>query len=83
MIRKKHEQTLRDSLGSHLDHFFKMHGSDSPESGLYHRIIEEVEGILIEKTIEHTGHTYSNAAQILGINRNTLRKKLKKINHNK
>jgi two-component system nitrogen regulation response regulator GlnG len=56
-----------------------MHGTQSPESGLYERVIREVEIILIKKTIQHAGDIHTKAAKILGINRNTLRKKIKEL----
>ena len=57
-----------------------MHKGQSPESGLHERVIKEVEKILIQKTIEYSGNVQIKAAQILGINRNTLRKKIKELN---
>ncbi len=55
---------------------------DKPElySGrnLHTLIMEEVERVLIEKTLEHTKGNKKKAAQVLGINRNTLSSKIKK-----
>jgi len=45
---------------------------------LHTLIMEGVERVLIEKTLEHTGGNKRKAAQILGINRNTLTTKIKK-----
>ncbi len=73
------KNTLIASLEDHLDNFFAMHEGDSPESGLYDRIISEVERVLIKKTINHSDNVQSQAAKILGINRNTLRKKIKDL----
>ncbi len=72
------DESIIKSLGRGLDKFFKMHEGDSPSSGLYDRIISEVERLLIEKTLEHAKNIQINAARILGVNRNTLRKKIKK-----
>ncbi len=59
-----------------LDNFFEKHQNIEPESGLYDRIICEVEKRVIVKTMEYTNNNQSRTAKILGINRNTLRKKL-------
>ena len=80
MVTKKgNEATLISSLEDHLDNFFAMHEGDSPESGLYDRVVSEVERVLIKKTIDHSDNIQSRAAKILGINRNTLRKKIKDL----
>lgn len=51
------------------------------ESGkIYRCIIEEAEQILIEKALERASGNQILAAKILGINRNTLRTKIKKLN---
>lgn len=44
---------------------------------LYQLVLSEVEKPLFETVMEHTGNNQSKAAEILGINRGTLRKKLK------
>jgi two-component system nitrogen regulation response regulator GlnG len=56
-----------------------MHDGVCPESGLYERIISEVERVLIQKTLEQVGGVQIKASKILGINRNTLRKKIKDL----
>lgn len=72
--------TLLSSIELHLDNFFAMHEGHLPESGLYERIINEVERVLIKKTLDHSGGVHSRTAMVLGINRNTLRKKIKELN---
>lgn len=47
-----------------------------PACGLYAMVLAEVEKPLIEAALEHTGHNQSRAAQVLGISRSTLRKKM-------
>jgi len=47
---------------------------------LYQLVLTEVETPLLETVLEHTGGNQSKAAQMLGINRGTLRKKLKHYN---
>lgn len=44
--------------------------------GLYDLVIAEVERPLLESVMRHAGGNQSKAARYLGINRNTLRKKL-------
>ncbi len=55
---------------------------DHPElynsKNLHSLVIEGVERVLIEKALEHTGGNKRKAAQVLGINRNTLSNKIKK-----
>ena len=52
-------------------------GLAAPEpSDLYQRLLERVEKPLLEAVLEHTGGNQIRAAAILGINRNTLRKKI-------
>jgi Fis family transcriptional regulator, factor for inversion stimulation protein len=46
-------------------------------AGVYDMVLSEVEKPLLEIVMEHTKSNQCRAAEILGINRNTLRKKLK------
>lgn len=75
----KQYKTLQEILEQHIDNFFALHDRSSPESGLYERVMTEVERVLIQKTINHTDNVHSAAAKILGINRNTLSKKVKQL----
>jgi len=47
--------------------------------GLYHLVIAEMEKPLIEKTLKTTFGNQLQAAKVLGINRNTLRNKIRKF----
>jgi two-component system nitrogen regulation response regulator GlnG len=69
--------SLSDAISDNIDQFFKMHENTIPDSGLYERVIQEVEKILIQKTLQHVGGVQSKAASILGLSRNTLRTKIK------
>ncbi|MBI1195827.1 MAG: DNA-binding transcriptional regulator Fis [Gammaproteobacteria bacterium] len=51
---------------------------DTPVSNLYEMVISEVELPLLRTVMEHTRGNQSKAAELLGINRSTLRKKLAK-----
>lgn len=48
-----------------------------PASNLYQMLMNEVEVPLLRATLEHTHGNQCRAAEILGINRGTLRKKIK------
>ncbi len=72
-------KTLSAAVEARLDKFFEMHAGDCPESGLYDRVIVEVEKALIKKTLDHVDGVQIKASKILGINRNTLRKKIKAL----
>ena len=50
---------------------------DNPHVGLYDKVIESVERPLVEETLRHVGGNQTKAGKLLGINRNTLRKKLR------
>jgi two-component system nitrogen regulation response regulator GlnG len=55
---------------------FASHPDGIPPKGLYDRVIEEVEAPLIRLTLAATRGNQIRAAEILGLNRNTLRKKI-------
>lgn len=67
---------LRDLTAEALRRYFKDLNGDSP-SDLYGLVLGEIEAPLFETVMEHTQGNQSRAAEILGINRATLRKKLK------
>lgn len=69
--------TLEKSVERHLRQYFETHGTDGlPASGLYWRVLPLFERPLIEVTLEAVGYNQLKAARVLGINRNTLRKKI-------
>ena len=69
-------EKLSVSVGKHLRRYFDLHGGVLPSPGLYNRILKEVEGPLIEIALDATGGNQAKCADLLGINRNTLRKKI-------
>ncbi len=71
--------TLSMSVEHHLNALFKTHGEQLPPAGLYHRILREVEGPLISAALAATRGNQIKAAELLGLNRNTLRKKVREL----
>ena len=60
-----------------LTAYFTMMSGETIE-GLYELVLSEVEPTVLAKVMEYTAHNQSKAAEILGLNRGTLRSKLKK-----
>lgn len=69
-------EKLSASVARHLRRYFDLHGNMLPPPGLYARILREVELPLIEIALDATGGNQAKCADLLGINRNTLRKKI-------
>ncbi|WP_414897639.1 response regulator [Rhodovulum sp. YEN HP10] len=69
-------EKLSASIAKHLRRYFDLHGGVLPPPGLYARILREVEMPLIEIALDATGGNQAKCADLLGINRNTLRKKI-------
>ncbi|MGR3501182.1 response regulator [Pseudaestuariivita sp.] len=69
-------EKLSASIARHLRRYFDLHGAMLPPPGLYARILREVEAPLIEIALDATGGNQIKCAELLGINRNTLRKKI-------
>jgi two-component system nitrogen regulation response regulator GlnG len=67
---------LSGSVAQHLKRYFDLHGGALPPIGLYQRILREVEAPLIEIALDATSGNQAKCAELLGINRNTLRKKI-------
>ena len=67
---------LGASVAKHLRRYFDLHGGVLPPPGLYTRILREVEQPMIEIALDATGGNQAKCAELLGINRNTLRKKI-------
>ena len=70
---------LAQTVDSHLEKYFTAHKNTLPASGLYERILREIERPLISRTLAATRGNQIKAAEILGINRNTLRAKIRKL----
>ena len=72
--------SLSDSVENHVQAYFAAYGDALPPSGLYDRILKEVERPLIMLTLVATRGNQLKAADLLGLNRNTLRKKIRELN---
>ncbi len=74
---------MGESLGAavehHLSRYLSLHGDALPPPGLYDRVLKEVELPLIALTLMVTRGNQLKAADVLGINRNTLRKKIRDL----
>ena len=71
------EGGLSDTVAHQLQSYFDAHKGGVPPAGLYDRILHEVERPLISMTLGATNGNQIRAAAILGLNRNTLRKKIR------
>ena len=70
---------LSDSVREAMEQYFTDLDGHEPNE-LYDLFLTQVEKPLFEKVMAHTGGNVSRAAQVLGMNRGTLRKRLKKYN---
>ena len=73
------EESLGDAVERHLRRYFEAHGDDLPPAGLYEAVLREVERPLIDLSLAATRGNQIRAAQLLGLNRNTLRKKIRDL----
>ncbi len=72
-------ENLGAAVEHHLKRYFSLHGDAPPPPGLYDRVLKEVELPLIALTLMVTRGNQLKAADVLGINRNTLRKKIRDL----
>lgn len=71
------EPGLYDALRRHLRAYFEAHEDALPPAGLYQRMLAMLEVPLLEEALRATGGNQLQAARLLGLNRNTLHKKMK------
>ena len=76
-VRAEQAESLSEAVDIHLRNHFRLHGDSLPEPGLYERILREVERPLIQHCLAATNGNQIKSAEILGLNRNTLRKKIR------
>lgn len=71
--------SLKDFIEKRLHDFIKRFKA-SEGANLYYTLLREIEKPLITMVLKETGGNQIQAAHILGLNRNTLRKKIKELN---
>jgi two-component system, NtrC family, nitrogen regulation response regulator GlnG len=70
---------LASAVEHHIRSYFAAHKGGLPAAGLYDRVLREVERPLIVLTLGATRGNQIKAAHLLGLNRNTLRKKIREL----
>jgi two-component system, NtrC family, nitrogen regulation response regulator GlnG len=70
---------LGGAVARHLERLFERPEGGLPQAGLHGRIVREVERPLIAKVLAATRGNQLQAAAVLGLNRNTLRKKIREL----
>ncbi|MGA9562404.1 MAG: helix-turn-helix domain-containing protein, partial [Pseudolabrys sp.] len=73
------EENLSGAVERHLATYFSGFDDGLPPAGLYHRILREVEYPLLTAALAATRGNQIRAADLLGLNRNTLRKKIRDL----
>ncbi len=75
-MRERRKQPLRASIQASLELYFQdLDGHDAED--VYDMVVGQVEQAMLESVMRHTRSNQTRAAEVLGINRSTLRKKLK------
>jgi two-component system, NtrC family, nitrogen regulation response regulator GlnG len=70
---------IGSAVERHINEYFVAHKGVMPAAGLYDRILREIERPLIVATLVATRGNQIKAAHVLGLNRNTLRKKIREL----
>ncbi|MEM7300258.1 MAG: nitrogen regulation protein NR(I) [Pseudomonadota bacterium] len=70
---------IRSAVETWVRNHFAENGDELPPPGLYHRFLHEVENPLITMCLAATRGNQIKAAELLGLNRNTLRKKIREL----
>ncbi len=74
--QKLYSLGLQEVIERYLKHYFDLHGDILPVEGLYFCLKKEIERALIEETLRRLKGNQVQVAKLLGINRNTLRRKI-------
>lgn len=69
-------KSLRGCVEQAMENYFQ-NLDGQPVSDVYNMVMAEVEAPMLEIVLKYTRHNQTRAAQVLGLNRGTLRKKLK------
>ncbi len=78
-VEDRKSESLTQAVDRHLRDYFAAHKDGLPARGLYDRILREVEKPLITLTLNATRGNQIKASDLLGLNRNTLRKKIRDL----
>lgn len=70
------QTTLRESVELAMKNYFAQLEDESP-TDIFNLVMAEVEAPLMESVMAYTQGNQTKASQVLGLNRGTLRKKLK------
>ena len=73
------DENLSNAVERYLTKYFAGFDAGLPPPGLYHRILREIEGPLLSAALAATRGNQIRAADLLGVNRNTLRKKIRDL----
>src|ERR1700716_1392541 len=73
------DETLSAAVERHLNKYFGGFDDSLPPPGLYHRVLREIEHPLLSAALAATRGNQIRAADLLGVNRNTLRKKIRDL----
>jgi two-component system nitrogen regulation response regulator GlnG len=73
------QEQFVSGIERHVADLFRSFGDSPPPVGLYHRVLRDLEVPLIAATLSVTRGNQIKAAEILGLNRNTLRKKIRDL----
>ncbi|KPB01327.1 nitrogen regulation protein NR(I) [Ahrensia marina] len=71
--------TIAQAVELNMQKYFNSFGDSLPPPGLYHRLLSELEYPLLMATLTATRGNQIKAADVLGLNRNTLRKKIRDL----
>jgi two-component system nitrogen regulation response regulator GlnG len=72
-------ENLGAAVERQLSQYFAAHPGSLPPAGLYGRVLREIERPLLTLSLQATGGNQIRAAALLGLNRNTLRKKVREL----
>ena len=80
IIDENNSSGISEAVEMHVLNYFSADNGTVPEGGLYDKILQEVERPLIANTLAFTRGNQLKSAALLGLNRNTLRKKIQQLN---
>ncbi|SDK50096.1 DNA-binding transcriptional regulator Fis [Microbulbifer yueqingensis] len=76
-LQQPQQQSLRDAVEHAMENYFR-HLDGQMVTDVYDMVLSEIEAPMLEVVMKYTRHNQTRAAQLLGLNRGTLRKKLKR-----